>query len=259
MVAAGLDPAGWPADEVDDSLRRVSVGAVSGTADEAMVAGSTGPFAQLAGRKVLEAGGSAADAVVAVCLAQVALAAGAWVSCAGVFAMVHYQARTGRVDSLSAGFASFAGETDPVTIPRPPAPSGRTALVPGFVAGIGAAHQRFGRLPWPDLFGPAIWVAERGFPVGRGRERQFELRQDVLSRTPEAREIFFGDRGRPPRKGETFRQPAFARTLRGIAADGPEWMYQGPWAREFVDVVGREGGKAALQDLACYQPAGTSP
>jgi gamma-glutamyltranspeptidase / glutathione hydrolase len=82
MVMAGLDPAGWPADEVDDSLRRVSVGAVSGIADEAMVAGSTGPFAQLAGRKVLEAGGSAADAVVAVALAQVALAAGAWVSCA---------------------------------------------------------------------------------------------------------------------------------------------------------------------------------
>ena len=255
MVMAGLDPAGWPADEVDDSLRRVSVGAVSGTADEAMVAGSTGPFAQLAGRKVLEAGGSAADAVVAVCLAQVALAAGAWVSCAGVFAMVHYQARTGRVDSLSAGFATFAGETDPATIPRPPAPSGRTALVPGFVAGIGAAHQRFGRLPWADLFGPAIWVAERGFPVGRGRERQFELRQDVLSRTPEGREIFFGDRGRLPRKGETFRQPAFARTLRGIAADGPEWMYQGPWAREFVGVVGREGGKAVLEDLASYQPA----
>jgi gamma-glutamyltranspeptidase / glutathione hydrolase len=111
MVAAGLDPAVWPADEVDDSLRRVSAGAVSGIADEAMVAGSTGPFAQLAGRKVLEAGGSAADAVVAVAVAQVALAAGAWVSCAGVFAMVHCQARTGRVDSLSAGFATFA---DPV-------------------------------------------------------------------------------------------------------------------------------------------------
>ena len=56
-----------------------------------------------------------------------------------------------------------------------------------------------------------------------------------------------------------FRQPAFARTLRGIAADGPEWMYQGPWAREFVGVVGREGGKAALEDLASYQPAWTSP
>lgn len=255
MVAAGLDPAVWPADEVDDSLRRVSAGAVSGIADEAMVAGSTGPFAQLAGRKVLEAGGSAADAVVAVAVAQVALAAGAWVSCAGVFAMVHCQARTGRVDSLSAGFATFARETDPGTIPRPPQPSGRTALVPGFVAGIGAACQRFGRLPWADLFGPAIWVAERGFPVGRGRERQFELRQDVLSRTPEGREIFFGDRGRLPRQGELFRQPAFARTLRGIAADGPEWMYQGPWAREFVGVVGREGGKAALEDLASYQPA----
>jgi len=259
VSSAGLDPAGWPAAEVDDSLGRVSAGAASGTADEAMVAGSTGPFAQLAGRKVLEAGGSAADAVVATSLAQVALAAGAWVSCAGVFALVHYQAGTGRVDSLSAGFATFAGETDPATIPKAPRPSGRTALVPGFVAGIGAAHRRFGRLPWGDLFGPAVWVAEHGFPVGRGRERQFELRKDVLSRTPEGREIFFGDRGRLPRRGEVFRQPAFARTLRHVAADGPEWMYQGPWAREFVDVVGREGGKAALEDLASYQPAWDEP
>jgi acetyl esterase/lipase len=70
------------------------------------------------------------------------------------------QAGTGRVDSLSAGFAAFAAETDPATIPRAPQPSGRSALVPGFVAGIGAAHRRFGRLPWSDLFSPAIWVAE---------------------------------------------------------------------------------------------------
>ena len=72
-------------------------------------------------------------------------------------------------------------------------------------------------------------VAEHGFPVGRGRERQFELREDVLSRTPEGREIFFGGQGRLRRWCEVFSHPAFARTLRHVAADGPEWMYKGPW------------------------------
>jgi gamma-glutamyltranspeptidase / glutathione hydrolase len=245
--------------QVEDALRLAPASSASGTADKCMVVGSTGPFAQLAGLKAMEAGGSAADAVVATALAQVALAAGAWVSCAGVFAMVHYQASTGQVDSLSAGFATFAGETDLATIPKAPQPSGRTALVPGFIAGIGAAHHRFGRLSWADLLTPAIYIAEHGFPVGRGRERQFERRKNVLSRTAEGREIFFGSRGRLPCRGETFRQPVFARTLRHIAAEGPEWMYRGPWAREFVDLVRREGGKASLEDLASYQPIWAEP
>src|ERR1700733_1370201 len=188
MAGAGMEPGGWPVAQVEDALRLGPASSASGTADKCMVVVSTGPFAQLAGLKGMEAGGSAADALVATALAQVALAAGAWVSCAGVFAMVHYQASTGRVDSLSAGFATFAGETDLATIPKAPQPSGRTALVPGFIAGIGAAHHRFGSLSWADLLRPAIYIAEHGFPVGRGRERQFELRKNVLSRTAEGRE-----------------------------------------------------------------------
>ena len=259
MVNGGLDPARWLPAEVGSYLRQVRVGPESGSADKAMIVGSTGPFAELAGRKALEGGGSATDAVVAASLAQIALAAGSWVSYAGVFAMVHYQTATGRVDTLSAGFATFAGETDPASIPRWPQPSGRTALVPGFIAGVHAVHQRFGRLGWAELFSPALYVAEHGFPVGPGQERQFALRGDVLARTPEGRGIFFGGQGRLPRREQTFRQPVLAQTLRRIAAEGPDWMYRGPWAREFVDVVGREGGRASVDDLACYQPVWAEP
>lgn len=198
MVNGGLDPARWLPAEVGSYLRQVRVGPESGSADKAMIVGSTGPFAELAGRKALEGGGSATDAVVAASLAQIALAAGSWVSYAGVFAMVHYQTATGRVDTLSAGFATFAGETDPASIPRWPQPSGRTALVPGFIAGVHAVHQRFGRLGWAELFSPALYVAEHGFPVGPGQERQFALRGDVLARTPEGRGIFFGGQATAP-------------------------------------------------------------
>lgn len=258
-----LDPATWPAAEVADYLARSldtrDTAPVTGAGDRAVVVGSTGPFAQLAGRRALAAGGSATDAVLATALAQIALAAGSWVSYAGVFTMVHFAAGTGEVSSLSAGFATFAGETEPATIPARPTPSGRTALVPGFPAGAWAAHQRFGTLPWSDLCRPAIHVAEHGFPVGTAFEQRFLARADVLSGTPEAAAVFFdGDRPRV-RTGEPFRQPRLADTLRQLAAHGADWMYRGTWARRFVDVVRRHGGRADAADLAGYRPVWAPP
>ena len=244
-----MDPKSWDADEVSRYLLLGTsppdlVGA-SGVGKRAMVVGSTGPFAQLAGRRVLAAGGSAVDAVVATALAQIALVAGSYVSYAGVFTLTHFAG--GTTDSLSAGFATFAEEDDPASIPKQPVASGRTALVPGFMAGLQAAHRRFGRLPWADLFRPAIFVAEQGFPVGAGRAAQFALRKDVLPAWCQAV------------KGEQFRQPELARTLRAVAGEGAEWMYHGPWAREFVDVVHGAGGKATLADLAAYEPVWAKP
>lgn len=244
-----MAPETWDSEEVHRYLTlgmdEPDLDGASGTATKAMVVGSTGPFAQLAGRKVLEAGGSATDAVIATALTQIALAAGSWVSYAGVFHMVH--AGNGRTDSLSAGYATFAEEDDPESIPKAPQPSGRTALVPGFMAGVAAAHQRFGVLPWADLFAAAIHVAEQGFPVGKIRAGQFGLRKDVLP------ESFRAERG------DTFKQPDLAETLRSVAGDGADWMYRGPWAREFVDVVRGAGGKATMDDLAAYQPIWADP
>ncbi|MGH3832227.1 MAG: gamma-glutamyltransferase [Pseudonocardiaceae bacterium] len=258
-----MNPASWNQAEVDAYLTHGidtrDTSAVTGTGEHALVVGSTGPFAQLAGRKALQAGGSATDAVLSTALAQIALAAGSWVSYAGVFTMVHFHAATGQTESLSAGFATFAAETEPSTIPTRPQPSGRTALVPGFMAGVHAAHRRFGVLPWSELFAPAVYVAEQGFPVGSVREHQFTLRADVLARTPESREIFFSG-GQPLLcRGATFRQPRLAETLRHVASQGVEWMYEGPWAREFVEVVRRDGGRVSLSDLASYRPRWAPP
>ncbi|EWM11467.1 gamma-glutamyltransferase [Kutzneria sp. 744] len=244
-----MDPTTWDADEVRRYLllgaSRSDSESRSAEGERAMLVGSTGPFAQLAGRHVLAAGGSAVDAVITTALAQIALAAGAWVSYAGVFTLTHFL--DGATESLTAGFATLAEEDDPASIPRQPHASGRTALVPGFMAGLQAAHRRHGRMPWADLFQPAIFVAERGFPVGPGRAKQFELRKDVLPAGFRAVE------------GEEFRQPELVRTLRAVAAEGAEWMYHGPWAREFVDVVRGAGGKATLADLAAYEPVWAAP
>ena len=263
MGHSALDPATWDTAEVEAYLRRRAVEsartAVTGTATHAMVVGSTGPFAQLAGRRALEAGGNAVDAAVTTALTQIALAVGSWVSYAGILTLTCFDATTGQVSTLSAGFGTFREETDPASIPKPPVPSGRTALVPGFLAGVETAHRRFGRLPWAALFQPAIFVAEQGLLVGRSLAWQFQRRADVLGRTPEGRAIFFDATGGLPEEGQTFRQPDLAATLRRVAADGTDYIYRGPWAAAFVDQVRRAGGQATLADLGAYRPLWGEP
>ncbi|HEX9890042.1 MAG TPA: gamma-glutamyltransferase, partial [Nitriliruptorales bacterium] len=250
-----LDPATWPADEVEPffepgaSLR--SLEPAAGSWPTAMVIGSTGPFAQYAGRRALQAGGSAVDAAIVTSLTQIALAAGSWVSYAGMTSIVYFDAATGQTHSLSGPFRAFLEEDDPLSIPPSPQPSGRTAMVPGYPAAIAAAHERFGRLAWAELCAPAIYVAERGFPLIHGQDGMFQLKESLLKRTPEGREFLGSDA--VPAAGEVFRQPALARTLRAIADDGVDHVYRGPWAQKFVEVVRREGGRATLADLERYE------
>jgi gamma-glutamyltranspeptidase/glutathione hydrolase len=252
-----LDPYGWDRDVVQSALRAAAVASEAGDAigsgERGIVVASTGAFATLAGQRALTAGGSAVDAALSTAFAQIGLCLGSWVSYAGIFSLIHYQAATGKIDTLSAGFGTCTAETDPGSIPRPPTPSGRTALVPGFVAGASAAHDKFGRLPWASLWSPAIHLAEYGVPITAAFERIFDVRADALSRTAEAREAFTAQ-GRFPRSGDLFCQPALAATLRAIAQQGPDWMYRGPWADRFVELVRRDGGRVQPSDLADYEP-----
>jgi gamma-glutamyltranspeptidase / glutathione hydrolase len=257
-----LNPTGWAADTIRRALLpgelAPDIRTATGDGDRGIVVGSTGAFATLAGQHALMAGGSAVDAALATAFAQIGLCLGAWVSYAGLFSLVHYSAATGEVDTLSAGFGTCMAETDPAGIPSPPTPSGRTALVPGFVAGAYAAHQRFGWLPWKALWSPALHLAERGVPINAAMEGIFNARADTLGRTPEGRAAFAAE-GCFPRAGELFRQPALAAALQALAEQGPDWMYRGPWAQHFVDLVRREGGRIQVSDLADYRPRWGEP
>ncbi|MDT8913148.1 gamma-glutamyltransferase [Amycolatopsis sp. PS_44_ISF1] len=257
-----LDPAGWDRAEVGAALDGRGAGPdprpASASGTSAVLVGSTGPFATLAGRHALEAGGSATDAVLATAFTQIALSLGSWVSYAGLLGLVHHEAATGATTTVSAGFGPFARETGPLDIPAPPRPSGRTALVPGFVAGAHAAHARSGRLPWDRLWSPARYLIERGIPVHAHLERLLATRAGVLTRTEEGRAAFAPD-GRVPRAGERLFQPRLAETVTALAEHGPDWMYRGPWAEHFVAAVRRDGGKVTLEDLANYRARSAEP
>jgi gamma-glutamyltranspeptidase/glutathione hydrolase len=224
-----------------------------------MVVGTSGPPAIRAAADALRQGGTAVDAVLIAALTQVALAAGCWVSYAGMLSLVNYDARTGAVHSLNAAFDTVRGERDPLSIPGDGRPSGRTVLVPGFMAGVQAAHDRFGGLPRARLFEPAIDVAEAGFRVGPALHHLLRYRRRVVTRLPAGREVFLTERGRLYRQGDLFRQPRLAETLRRVAVHGADYLYRGAWARRLVDAVGRQGGRLALRDLEAYDPIWTRP
>jgi gamma-glutamyltranspeptidase/glutathione hydrolase len=223
------------------------------SANEGMVLGTTGPLAIRAGLQTLKCGGSAADAAVTTALAQITLSAGSWNSFAGICQLLYYDSSTREVHSLNAGYNRPLGEQDPLSIPKSGVPSGRSVLVPGFMAGIEAIHRRFGKLSYAHLFEPAVFFAEEGFVLDDALSRLIESRKDVLTRLPETRAIFQKSDGALYRRGDLFRQPLLATTLRRLAADGAGYMYAGEWARKFVEAVQREGGKLTLEDLQHYQ------
>jgi gamma-glutamyltranspeptidase/glutathione hydrolase len=227
------------------------------TANHGIVVATSGPVGVNAGVAMLKKGGSAADAALATSLTQVTQVAGAYVSYAGILSLMYYDSSTGEVYYLNAGFDTPREEKDPLSIPA--RVSGRTALVPGFMAGVEATHRRFGKLPFARLFDPALAVAEDGIRIDPDLAQWIAQRKDVLGRLPETKRVFTKADGSFYADGDLFRQPELAQTLRRVARDGTGVMYTGDWARRFVDAVQRDGGKVTLDDLQAYRAVWEKP
>jgi gamma-glutamyltranspeptidase len=268
-----LSPRVWPSGEyarllAAQNVMRTSAGAATGYGGAVTVAYNG--IAARAGLEALAKGGSAIDAALTAAVTQVAATAGAPISYFGIMSLVYYDASTKQVYTMNAEWNTIRGETSPATIPgsinmaspeglRGTAVSGRTALVGGFMKGVGAAHARFGRLPFARIFDTAIHLADEGMPVTDALAGKFEFRREDLSRLPETRAIFLKADGSTYRAGDTFKQPALASTLRRVAADGTDYIYKGPWAQKLVAAVQRDGGLMTLEDLANYDVQWSAP
>jgi gamma-glutamyltranspeptidase/glutathione hydrolase len=267
-----LSPARWPAGEeaafhAQQNTVRSTAGVASGVNGAVTVA--YGAYAARAGLEALKQGGNAIDAALTTALTQVALTAGAPISYFGIMSLVYYDAKTGQVSTMNAGWNTVKGETSPLTIPGGvnlsdqqrlgTVPSGRTALVGGFMKGVEAAHRKFGRLPFGSLFDPAIHVAANGMPVTGKLAAQFTMRAPDLARLPATKAVYLKADGSTYREGELFRQPALAATLRAVATTGADHMYRGPWAERAVAAVQADGGKMTVADLAGYEVIWSPP
>ncbi|MFT3905277.1 MAG: gamma-glutamyltransferase [Steroidobacteraceae bacterium] len=259
-----FSPDHWPKADLARYLdlefqSRVPVSMNTATAAHGMVVGTPNPLAIHAGVEALKHGGNAADAAITTALTQVALTAGATMSYAGILHAIYYDAAASQVYALDAGYNTLKSETDPLSIPAKGTHSGRTVLVPGFIAGIQALHDRFGKLPLRQLYEPATWVADHGVPFNPAVQGWLSQSGSTMTRLPDTRRIFTHDDGRPYQIGENFRQPQLAATLKEISTTGASYFYTGTWASHFVDAVRREGGNLTLDDLASYRAQWSEP
>ena len=136
---------------------------------------------------------------------------------------------------------------------------GRSVGAPGVIRMLELAHGRHGRLPWRELFQPAIAAAEGGFPLSARLHAQL-TRETHLAADPEARAIFYQD-GKAKPAGARILNPEYGRTLRMIGTQGAEVFYKGEIAKDIVRAVRSHAkpGDLTEQDLAGYRALEREP
>ncbi len=229
--------------------------------------GAANPLAVEAGLSVLKAGGSAADAAVAV-QAVLGLVEPQSSGLGGGAFLVYYEAKTGKVTVFDGRETAPAGATPDMFIGTDGKPlsyadavtSGRSTGAPGAIAMLGIAHERYGKLPWSELFGTATRAAEDGFTVPK-RLGRFAGGNFPQSGLPDAKALFSRPDGTPVQAGDRLTNSAYGKTLRTIAAQGPRTLLQGPIAEQIAARAHDEPrpGTLTTQDLASYQPHELDP
>lgn len=213
-------------------------------------------LASQVGVEVLKRGGNAVDAAVAVAFALAVVYPEAGNLGGGGFMLVHDPKQgamsldyreTAPAGASATMFLDASGNVTPAS-----QVGARAAGVPGTVAGLAAAHGRWGKRPWAELLAPAIRLARDGFIVNDYLAGSFHRSQDLLLRFEETRRIFL-PHGTTPRAGEVLTQPDLARTLQRIAREGPKGFYQGPVAAAIAREAARQGGPLSVRDLAGYR------
>lgn len=131
--------------------------------------------------------------------------------------------------------------------------------VPGTVAGLALALEKYGTLSLAEALAPAIRLAEEGFTVPLRFVEGIRDARERLEKWESTRKIFFKPDGSTYQVGEVFRQPDLAATLKRIADQGPREFYEGETARLIAAEMERHGGLMTLDDLANYEPAIREP
>ena len=126
-----------------------------------------------------------------------------------------------------------------------------SCAVPGAVAGLGAAHAAYARMPWAELIAPAARLAREGLDVNTQQGFLQRILDPILRAEPEGKRIYGGKR--PLQPGERLRMPALADTLDRLAAEGPDGFYRGDVGRAISAAVQERGGSLTRTDLESYR------
>lgn len=237
----------------------------AGAADRppAAAVASAHPLATAAGLEVMEAGGNAFDAAVAVSATLAVVEPYSSGMGGGGFWLLHRaDGREVMVDGrerapLAAGRDMYLDEEGEV-VPGLSMNGPLAAGIPGQPAALAHIAEKYGRLPLATTLAPAIRAAREGFEVTPHYRRMAGFRRDVLSTSPAAAATFLKDGDVPP-EGFLIRQPALASTLEAMAKQGAAGFYAGEVARALVEGVRKAGGIWSMGDLAKYEVVEREP
>ena len=223
---------------------------------------SADPRATLAGQEILRAGGSSADAAIAMMLALSVVEPQSSGIGGGGF-MVQHDAASGKIATID------GRETAPAALksdrfmgadgkPKPFAeayPGGQSVGIPGNVALAYKAHLKWGKLPWARLFAPAITLADKGYALS-GTSYAWLRQLQPVDKDFAALQAIYWENGALKPRGSLIRNPAQAALLRTIAKQGPRAFYTGANAGAIIAAVKSAPHNSAIitrADLSGYQ------
>ncbi|KSU58523.1 MULTISPECIES: gamma-glutamyltransferase family protein [unclassified Gordonia (in: high G+C Gram-positive bacteria)] len=267
MTAAPTDIATRP--EVASGFRTGMRPVVTDT----YAAATANPLATRAACEVLRDGGTAADALVTAQMVLGLVEPQSSGIGGGAFALYYdagsksVRAFDGRETAPAAATETYLTRIAPDD-PTPPAPSarasGRSIGVPGVLRMLEMVHADFGGQPWRDLLDPAIELADNGFDISPRLATAIAASAAELGADDEARSYFLASDGAAKPAGTRLVNPAYAKTLGTLAADGAGAMYDGPLARAIVAEAGSTAGGMTPslmteQDLRDYRAIAREP
>ena len=225
------------------------------------------PRAAAAGVEMLRKGGTAADAAFATLLALNVVepqssgigGGGYLVYSPGGGAPVTFDGR--EIAPHAATGTWFFRDGKPMDI-HEAIPGGKSVGVPGNIRMMALAHQRFGKLPWADLFRPAIRLARDGFKITPRLHESLDKYRETGALSAQARALFYDRDGNPLPVGTLVKNSAFASFLEQLAARGADSFYVGPNQQAIVTTVNaapRNPSQMAAGDIATYEAKSRAP
>ena len=225
------------------------------------MAATSHPLATQTAIDVLKSGGNAIDAAIAA-NAVLGLVEPTGCGIGGDLFAIVWDEKTNQLYGLnSSGPASKKMSIDYVKqqgFEKIPAYGALPVTVPGAVAGWSALHDKFGKLPFENLFNNAIDYATNGFPVTELIAYYLERSSSVFKDYENFSSVWMPS-GATPKKGEIFKNPLLAKTYQAIAKTNGQSFYEGSTAAEIIKILNENGNPMSLSDLRNFSPEWVEP
>jgi gamma-glutamyltranspeptidase / glutathione hydrolase len=226
------------------------------------------PATAEAGAEILEAGGSAADATIAACLAS-CVAETVMTGLLGGGHAIHFDAASGRAANLDCFIAmpGLGSEKREVALLELEVPFGTELVhyavgigscgVPGVPAGLDALWSAHGRLPWAQLVEPALRLAKSAVPMPAAHASCLAMLEAVMTMNEGAQ--IYAPGGSLLGEGDLLQQPGLVHALEALAEEGPRSAYEGTIGRSLLGLMEERGGLVTEGDLRAYEAVWSEP